>query len=45
MLARSVRENSEMNDGELLRLLLEISVEYGLSDIQAQKLIEKYKEK
>lgn len=45
MLARSVRENSEMNDGELLRLLLEISAEYGLSDIQAQKLIEKYKEK
>ena len=45
MLARTVRENSEMDDTELIILLLEISAEYGLSDIQAQKLIEKYKEK
>ena len=42
-LAKIVRENSTMQDGDLICLLLEKSKEYGLSDIQAAKLIKKYK--
>lgn len=42
-LAKIVRENSEREDVEIIRILLEKSKEYGLSDIQAAKLIKKYK--
>ena len=42
-LAKIVRENSTMQDGDLICLLLKKSKEYGLSDIQAAKLIKKYK--
>lgn len=42
-LARIVRENRDKTDKELLCLLLENSKEYGLSDIQAEKLIRKYR--
>ena len=41
-LAEMVRNNSTMEEVDLICLLLEISKEYGLSDIQAKKLIEKY---
>ena len=43
VLANFVRENSEREDVEIIRILLEKSKEYGLSDIQAAKLIKKYK--
>ena len=42
-LSRLVRENSHLDDTSLICLLLENSKEYGLSDIQARKLIEKYR--
>ena len=42
-LARKVRENADMNDAELICLLLNCSREYGLSDLQAQELINRYK--
>ncbi len=42
-LAKIVRENVTMHDKDLICLLLEKSKEYGLSDIQAAKLIKKYK--
>ena len=42
-LAKIVRGNSEREDVEIIRILLENSKEYGLSDIQAAKLIKKYK--
>lgn len=42
-LAKIVRENSEREDVEIIRILLEKSKKYGLSDIQAAKLIKKYK--
>ena len=42
-LAKIVRENSEREDVEIIRILLEKSKEYGLSDVQAAKLIKKYK--
>ena len=42
-LAKLVRENSDINYTELVCLLMENSKEYGLSDIQAEKLIKKYK--
>ena len=42
MLAKTVRDNSRKGHTELICLLLEISSEYGLSDIQAERLIEKY---
>ena len=42
-LARLVRENSDKDDLNLICLLLENSKAYGLSDLQAQKLIEKYR--
>lgn len=42
-LAHLVRENSNKNDMALICLLLEASKAYGLSDIQAIKLIEKHR--
>ena len=42
-LAKIVRENSEREDVEIIRILLEKSKKYGLSDVQAAKLIKKYK--
>ena len=42
-LARLVRENSDKDDMALIYLLLENSKAYGLSDIQAKKIIEKYR--
>ena len=42
-LAKLVRENTGMDDMGLMCLLLENSSEYGLSDIQAEKLIKKYR--
>ena len=42
-LAHIVRDNADMSEMELLCLLLESSKQYGLSDIQAQKLINKYR--
>ena len=42
-LAKLVRENSDKDDFTLICLLLENSKAYGLSDIQAGKLIEKYR--
>ena len=44
-LACAVRENLQADSSALIRFLIKISPEYGLSDVQAQKLIEKYKEK
>ena len=41
-LARLVRENFDKDETALVCLLLESSKAYGLSDLQAQKLIEKY---
>lgn len=43
VLAKMVRENSYKEDDDLVCLLLENSKEYGLSDIQAEKLIKKYR--
>ena len=42
-LAQIVRENATMQDIDLTCLLLKKSKKYGLSDIQAAKLIKKYK--
>ena len=42
-LAQLVRENSEKDDMALVCLLLEGSKLYGLSDLQAEKLIKKYR--
>ena len=42
-LARLVRENSDKDDFTLICLLLENSRAYGLSDLQAGKLIRKYR--
>ena len=42
-LAKIIRENPEREDLEIIRILLEKSKKYGLSDIQAAKLIKKYK--
>ena len=42
-LARLVKENSDKGDMTIIRVLLENSKEYGLSDIQAKGLIEKYR--
>lgn len=42
-LAETVRNNRNMEQTDLICLLLNNSKEYGLSDIQAKKLIEKYK--
>ena len=42
-LAQLVRENSDKDDFALICLLLEASKEYGLSDLQAAKLIKKYR--
>ena len=44
-LAKLVRENSDKDDLALICLLLENSKAYGLSDIQAEKLIKKYRMK
>ena len=44
-LSRLVRDNREMDETSLLCLLLEKTKEYGLSDLQATKLIEKYRKK
>ena len=41
VLAKIVRENATMQERELICLLLERSKEYGLSDIQAEKLIKR----
>ena len=41
-LARMIRDNCDKKSIELVCLLLENSKEYGLSDIQAKKLIKKY---
>lgn len=43
ILAQFVQENSDREEMEIIKILLENSKEYGLSDIQAQKLIKKYK--
>ena len=43
-LAKIVRENSEREDVEIIRILLEKSKKYGLSDIQAAKLIKNISE-
>ena len=43
VLAEIVKENSDREELEIIRILLENSKDYGLSDIQAQKLIKKYK--
>ena len=40
-LAKIVRENSNLSEIDLICLLLDSSKEYGLSDIQAKKLIER----
>ena len=42
-LAKLVRENSDKDDLALICILLENSKAYGLSDIQAEKLIKKYR--
>ena len=42
-LARLVRENSDKDDFTLICLLLDNSKAYGLSDLQAGKIITKYK--
>lgn len=42
-LADTVRKNADKTDADIVRILLENSKEYGLSDIQAEKLIKKYK--
>ena len=42
-LAQLVRENSDKDDMNLVCLLLENSKAYGLSDLQAEKLIRKYR--
>ena len=42
-LARLVRENSDKDDLAIICLLIENSKDYGLSDLQAQKLINKYR--
>ena len=42
-LARLVRENSDKDVMTLVCLLLEKSSAYGLSDLQAEKLIKKYR--
>ena len=41
-LARFIRENPDKSDTELICLLLENSKAYGLSDLQAERLIHKY---
>ena len=43
ILAQFVQENSDREEMEIIKILLENSKEYGLSDIQAQKLIKRYK--
>ena len=42
-LAKLIEENADLDHDELVGLLLEKSEEYGLSDILAESLIEKYK--
>jgi hypothetical protein len=42
-LSKIVSENSDKEDMDLLLLLLKSSKEYGLSDIQARKIIERTK--
>ena len=42
-LSKIVRENSDREEMDVILLLLEHSKEYGLSDIQARKLIERNK--
>ena len=41
-LARTVKENQHMRKNKLIGLILEKSRKYGLSDLQAEKLIDKY---
>lgn len=43
LLAKTVRENFDRTDMEIILILLENSKEYGLSDIQAKKIIERNK--
>ena len=42
-LAQSIRENADKDDMEIISILLEKSIEYGLSDLQAEDLVRKYK--
>ena len=42
-LAKIIRENSDKEDKDIICLLLKSSKAYGLSDVQAGKLIKKYK--
>lgn len=42
-LARLIKENSDKDDLAIICLLIENSKEYGLSDLQAQKLINEYR--
>lgn len=42
-LASLIRENAELDEIALVCLLLEKSAEYGLSDLQAKKLIRRYR--
>ena len=41
-LARTVKENQHMRKNKLIGLILEKSRKYGFSDLQAEKLIDKY---
>lgn len=43
ILAQLIHENKEKDELSLIMLLLDASVAYGLSDLQAKKLIEKYR--
>ena len=43
MLANLVRDNADKDDVALISILLEKSIEYGLSDRQAENLVRKYK--
>lgn len=42
-LARVIKENYDLDEYSLICLLLRVSEAYGLSDVQAKKLISKYK--
>ena len=45
ILSRMVKENPHMDDMQLICLLLRESVAYGLSDLQAEQLIKKHRQK
>ena len=43
MLSDLIKKNTDKNENDLISLLLEASKDYGLSDLQAKKLIYKYR--